>query len=76
MITKPGEQTTAGASGESDTSLAVMRMRAAEKQAAAARLIRERGMDIQRTFGLSKDDPDFDECVRLGREFRDSQQAP
>ena len=76
MITKLGEQTAAGSGGESHTSLAAMRERAAEKQAAAARLIRERGMDIQRTFGLSKDDPDFDECVRLGREYRDSQQVP
>ena len=76
MITKPGEQTTADTSGERDASLSAVRKRAAEKQAVVAELIRERGMDIQRTFGLTNDDPDFDECVRLGREYRDSQQVP
>jgi hypothetical protein len=30
------------------------------------------GKDWRSTFGLSREDPEFEEMVRLGREYRDS----
>jgi hypothetical protein len=32
-----------------------------------------RKKDPSRTFGIFKDDPDFEEAVRLGREYREQQ---
>ena len=32
-----------------------------------------REKDWRRTFGMFKDDPGFDEMIRLGREYRESQ---
>jgi hypothetical protein len=32
-----------------------------------------RRKDCRRTFGIFKDDPDFEEAVRLGREYREQQ---
>ncbi|GEM_PF-1596330 len=34
---------------------------------------RPRVKDWRATFGMSRNDPDFDELVRLGREIRDQQ---
>jgi hypothetical protein len=47
-----------------------------EKQ--VAELIRrirlsEAGKDPLRTYGVFKDDPEFEEAVRLGREYREQQ---
>jgi hypothetical protein len=43
----------------------------AELSAKPARLTRKK--DWRRTFGIFKDDPDFEEAVRLGREYREQQ---
>jgi len=43
----------------------------AELSANPARLSRKK--DWRRTIGIFKDDPDFEEAVRLGREYREQQ---
>lgn len=35
----------------------------------------ERSKDWRRTFGMSANDPDFDEMIRLGKEYRQAQRA-
>lgn len=44
--------------------------RAAEKQRAVIELARKNGKDWRRTVGWAKDDPIYDEAMRLGAQWR------
>ena len=52
-----------------------LEQRVAELERKVAELTAEaaRKKDPWRTFGIFQNDPDFDEAVRLGREYRDQQ---
>jgi hypothetical protein len=51
------------------------RVEALERKVAklSARPVRSRKKDWRRTVGIFKNDPDFEEAVRLGREYRKKQ---
>ena len=69
------EQRTATAPGERPLGAPVSREELEKK---VAELSRKPGPSLRkkdpwRTFGIFKDDPDFQEAVRLGREYREQQ---
>jgi hypothetical protein len=58
-------------SQELEKRVADLEKKVAEMSAEPTRLVRKK--DWRRTFGIFKDDPDFEEAVRLGREYREQQ---